>query len=59
MIDGVWIALYRLAAVNLRTLEILKVKLGKASIEIWFSKPWLCIDDHVEPLYGKNIVLVV
>ena len=59
MVEGIRITFYGRVAVNLCALIILEVILGQSSVEVGFTKPRLCADDHIEALDGKHIVLII
>ena len=59
MIEGIRIALHGIVAVDFRSLIVLEIELCQSPVKVWLAQPRLRIDDHIEALNGKNIVLVV
>ena len=59
MVEGIGIAFYSVVAIDFRSLIVLEVIFCQSSVEIGLSQPGLGIDDHIEALDGKHIVLIV
>ena len=59
VVEGVGVTFQGIVAVYLCSLIVLEVVLCDGAVEVGFSEPGLCGDDHIEALYGKHIVLVV